>query len=99
MRTQFQNATHRRVEVADVTGRTLAAVFKIVEEDFNVDLTHGYDWGWDSAHVELADWKAVKRRVGRREPTSEELDARFAEVLSQRWKQYQRAQMEKGRSA
>jgi len=30
---------------------------KNVAQTMNLDLTFGHDWGWDSAHVELTDWR------------------------------------------
>ena len=69
---------------------TLAACVRNVAEKFNVDLNHGHHWRFrDSAHIELSNWRSVKRahlsRVDgegqRRPPNADELWARFEEVL------------------
>lgn len=66
---------------------TLARVVKIVAEKYNVTLEHGYDWGWDSAHIELKDFRKVRNRQGRRVPDALQLAYRFEEVLPDVWKQ------------
>lgn len=74
----------------------LAACVKIVAERFDVELVHGHDWGWDSAHVELADWRTVRHMIGHRVPTQAELDARFQQVLPKVWKAHQAALLKRG---
>ena len=70
---------------------TLASCVRIVAERYAVELVHGHEWGWDSAHVELKDWRTVRRRqhlawldnpdVTTRQPTAADLWRRFEEVL------------------
>lgn len=64
---------------------TLAIVVRTIERQYKVDLVHGYDWGWDSAHIELKDWRAVRAAQSYlgpyRVPTSAELEQRFKSVL------------------
>lgn len=68
---------------------TLQACVEIVEEKYDVQLIHGgRDWGWDLAHVQSADWKKVKQRVGNRLPTLVERQKRFAEMLPKVWERY-----------
>jgi len=38
----------------------LAISTRIVAEKFGVDLTGGFDWGWDLAHIEIRDWRCLK---------------------------------------
>ena len=70
---------------------TLAACVKVVEEKFAVALVHGYDWGWDSAHIELKDWRSMRSRVGQSVPTLYQLADRFEEVLPEQWKQFKKS--------
>lgn len=76
---------------------TLHACGKIVEERFGVDLVFGYDWGWDKAHIELADWKSVARDISEktngvmRPPTPKELWQRFEAVLPRVAKQHRKS--------
>lgn len=63
---------------------TLAKVVRVVASEYNVNLVHGHHWKFvDSAHVELADWRLVRAAQGDepRRPTTEEMAARFKEVL------------------
>lgn len=65
----------------------------VVEQEFGVELTGGFDWGWDYAHIEIEDWRIVRKRLRAkggymRPPNQHELDARFEEVLPRRWKQF-----------
>lgn len=79
-------------KVGDDYWRTLVHVVENVEADFDVKLTSGLrDWGWDSAHVQLADWKdfraEVRLRQGPNQHPSEELLARrFKAVLPRHYK-------------
>lgn len=78
---------------------TLNACARIVEEKYNVQLTYGYDWGWDMAHIELTDWKTVKtmkmneaRKTGERiPPTPRQLWDRFKVVLPGPARQHMKA--------
>ena len=33
---------------------------RIVAERFKIDLAYGYDWGWDSAHIELEHYRSYR---------------------------------------
>lgn len=76
-------------EVSEEYWETLASVVRIVEEKYNVDLTHGHYWKFrDSAHIELTDWKTIKAIYAYRSeggqakpPTKAELWKRFIDVL------------------
>lgn len=69
--------------------QTLQAAVGVVENKFNVKLVNGgRDWGWDSAHVQLSDWKQFKAEIGNNRPTQLQLDQRFADVLPNVWKRY-----------
>lgn len=46
---------------------------------------------WDAAHVELADWRFFKAKVGEQRPTQAQLDEYFAEELPQLWRAHLRA--------
>tara|TARA_B110000908_G_C10263799_1_gene461651 strand:- start:3334 stop:3933 length:600 start_codon:yes stop_codon:yes gene_type:complete len=68
---------------------TLQAAVGVVENKFSVKLIHGKrDWGWDSAHIQLADWKQFKAEIGNNRPTQTQLDQRFADVLPNVWKRF-----------
>ncbi len=65
---------------------TLAAIVRVVEREYAIDLVHGYDWGWDSAHIEIALWRQVpKRQIGKTgsnyPPSPWEREQRFKELL------------------
>jgi len=73
---------------------TLAIVSRQVANDFGVPLELGYDWGWDSAHVEIKGWREVRRRQKvTHTPTKLELDLRFKELLP---KQFETRLSQKG---
>lgn len=64
----------------------LATVVRTVEREYSIDLVHGYDWGWDSAHIEIALWRQVPKRQIRKEghnyePSPWEREQRFKELL------------------
>lgn len=73
----------------------LRAAVEVVEAKFNVKLVQGgRDWGWDEAHVQLADWRKAKRKHDerllengekRRPPNEAERAERFLLVLPQVW--------------
>lgn len=72
--------------------RDLAAVVRTVEETFGVPLVHGHvDWGWDSAHIELENFRVYRAQFLRREMSQEEKDGMFEEVLPVVWKAYQKS--------
>jgi len=71
--------------------QTLNSCVRIVEEKFSVDLVHGYDWGWDSAHIELADWREFRDTIGHATPTVHQCIERFKTVLPKQWKQFERS--------
>ena len=68
---------------------TLASVVRVVEQEYAIDLEHGYDWGWDSAHIEIKDWRNVRDRQkasgGYHVPSELERAARFKEKLPAVW--------------
>lgn len=64
---------------------------RVVEERFGVTFEHGFLWGWDSAHIELKDWRNIREKLGNKSPTEAQLDRRFREVLPDQWKQYERS--------
>jgi hypothetical protein len=77
-------------DVSDEYWETLAACVRTVADKYGVPLVHGHTWGWDSAHVELPDWRVIMRRQAERfgtgavdtmRPTEADLWARFQEVL------------------
>lgn len=97
----FQSA-HQFYEACDICHKTqgwpptndpywkaLQDVAENVEDDFGVRFVMGRrDWGWDFAHIELADWRQFRNRcrdaLGHyRKPTDLELLERFKEVLPQ----------------
>lgn len=65
----------------------LATAVRVVAAEHSVDLTHGHHWKMvDSAHIELTDWRIVRAKQlydkGRHYvPTTEDLEARFKQVL------------------
>jgi len=71
--------------------QALADCSRLVANKFGVTLELGFDWGWDSAHIELKDWRDFQLDVGQRHPTQEELDARFEAVLPEQWKQFRKS--------
>jgi hypothetical protein len=83
--------------VSDEYWDTLHACATIVEEKFGVEFEHGYDWGWDKAHIELKDWRVMRERIKRasgakmRNPYPAELWQRFKEVLPSVAKQHMRS--------
>lgn len=62
---------------------------ELVSEKYGVKFSKRLSW--DAAHVQIADWRSFARKVGKRKPTQDELDAWFAELLPEVWKQHQRA--------
>lgn len=74
---------------------TLASIVRTVEREYNIDLVHGYDWGWDSAHIEIALWRQVPKRQiaktgGHYTPSTWERDQRFKELLPKVYAQQNR---------
>ena len=65
----------------------LAIVVRAVGKEYGVDLVHGHYWRFvDSAHIELADWRDVRKgqitKVGSNfRPTKADLLERFKAVL------------------
>lgn len=59
----------------------LASVVRNVAADYGVELSGGFVWGWDLAHVELADWRRMRAFVEHRRPSEAELYVRFRDVL------------------
>ena len=68
--------------------RSLNAAVKVVEEKFNVPLTHGFEWGWDSAHVELDDWEALAACIKPETPTRIQLCEQFEYLMPTQWKSF-----------
>lgn len=69
----------------------LAAVVKVIEECYKVDLEHGHTWRFrDSAHIELKNFRKYRDAWGHRRPTEAELDACFAAEMPGVWKAYLR---------
>ena len=77
--------------VSDEYWDALAMAARAVASELNVTLELGYDWGWDKAHIELAEWRDVREQIGERVPTQSELDLRFEELLPNVWKQYKKS--------
>lgn len=69
----------------------LNACVKVVAEKHDIELEHGYDWGWDSAHIELKNFRTYRKRYFGTELNSGQLAAIFAEVLPKVWKQHLRS--------
>lgn len=71
-RAKAWQSPHQFMEAVDIVHPTLfwnvsadyweqlAVCTRIVAEKFNVDLTGGFDWGWDLAHIEIRDWRSLK---------------------------------------
>jgi hypothetical protein len=74
----------------------LEACTLVVSERFKVELTGGFDWGWDFAHIQLADWRKFAEGVRWKQPTKINLAARFCEVLPQQWMQHVKSKRFKG---
>jgi hypothetical protein len=69
----------------------LSICVKIVANKYGVELNHGHHWAWrDSAHIEIADWRAWARQIGKRSPNSQQLWERFEKVLPKVAKEYSR---------
>jgi len=70
----------------------LAQCVRVVSKEYGVPLTHGHHWKMvDSAHIELSDWREVRKRQlrfgrGNYRPTTTELAERFEEVLPLVWR-------------
>lgn len=70
----------------------LAAVIKVMDEEYDVRLTHGHYWRFrDSAHFELTSWRDWARRWGKSAPTDEQLSECFAAVMPKVWRQFQQS--------
>lgn len=67
-----------------------------------VSLKHDVEFSprisWDPAHVQLANWREMKRVVGLKEPNQTQLDWYFKVTLPKVWKQYTRSEAFKERS-
>lgn len=46
--------------VTDQYWETLASCARIVADKYGVELELGHDWGWDSAHIEVKDWRKFR---------------------------------------
>lgn len=51
---------------------------------------------WDPAHVELKNWRDVRKRIGQREPSATTLAWYFENTLPSVWKAHREAQHKKG---
>lgn len=71
--------------------KTLADCSRLVSERYGVELELGHDWGWDSAHIEIKDWRKVRDRLGRTSPNQQQLNERFEELMPSVWKQFRRS--------
>jgi hypothetical protein len=91
-------SAHQYWEAADFCHKTLGwnvpmeywdqleRVVKAVEAEYRVDLTGGYEWEWDRAHVEIKHWREQKGRYldlkgNQRSMTEVEHLQRFVEIL------------------
>lgn len=85
------HATKGWPETGDAFWEALAAAVRVVEEKFDVALTHGMtDWGWDYAHVEMTDFRQWREMIGKRHVDQDMLNVMFQEELPKVWKQYQK---------
>lgn len=66
---------------------------EVVSEKYQVEFSDRLSW--DPAHVQLANWRDMKRVVGLQEPNQTQLDWYFAATLPTVWRQYQRQQAQK----
>ena len=41
----------------------LKAAGQAVANKYRIELEFGHDWGWDSAHIELKDWRDFRERI------------------------------------
>lgn len=70
----------------------MAAVVRVIEETYKVDLEHGHRWKFrDSAHIELKNFRKYRDLWGQRTPTEAELDACFAAEMPAVWKAHVRS--------
>lgn len=83
-------------ETTDPYWQALKDARDIVAKKFGVELTGGFEWGWDLAHIETTDWKETPiykinlqlPHSQKRRPNQDELDARFKEILPKVWKRH-----------
>lgn len=61
----------------------LNATVRAVGTKYKCNLTHGYDWGWDAAHIELKEWKDWASLWGPVSPTPAIYAQAFQVVLPQ----------------
>ena len=80
----------------------LSVAVKIVGAKLGIDLEHGYDWGWDAAHIELKHYRryrdAWKPHILSLDRVQDQMayvhaqqDALFAAELPTVWKQHRKA--------
>lgn len=49
--------------------RFVRTVANRIADKMNIELVYGFDWGWDSAHFELKDWRKIaKHSIPQKEP-------------------------------
>lgn len=53
-------------EVSSDFWDTLAGCARIVSQKYGVELELGHDWGWDSAHIEIKDWRKFRDQIRHR---------------------------------
>jgi len=62
----------------------LAQTTGFVAEKYGVEIVRGFDWGWDSAHIEFADWKKTPYYEAKRRPTDLEVAERLEHLFGWR---------------
>lgn len=80
--------------VSDDFWDTLNACVQVVGDRLSIPLEHGYDWGWDSAHIELKPYRTLVNVLRVRSltaqepmapPTQADLDGWFQTYLPRVW--------------
>lgn len=85
--------------VSEAYWDVLSACVRNVALKFDVELDHGHYWHFrDSAHIQLADWRAFKKLVGERVPSADDLDDLFSAVLPDEHRRYMKRLHDKGKA-
>lgn len=83
-----------RVKAWDVPDRfweDLAACARVLSEKHKIPLELGFDWGWDKAHIEYADFRLYRTTYFGRDLSQAELDQMFRDLLPHVWKQHEKS--------